>query len=532
MSHSTLNELQAYNQSQSSLHLQADHLIAFAQQASVKGSLYQADLISQELKLSYDIVVVGSGAGGSTIACLLAQAGKNVLLVEEGKAYRSAEYSANFSGMTSEIMRNAGATIITGRSPIAYVEGKVVGGSTVLNGGMCWRTPDEVLHHWSQDRGLKHLAPDQMQSAFDTVEHVIDARYQDEGSEGHNNYVFKKGVDQLNWKIQKNKRNQQHCVGSNDCVTGCPTSAKRSAALTWVPRFLQAGGDLITSVQVKKVLVKEGKAVGVSAVILDPVKPRKIRIEAKKVILACGAVQTPLLIQRSKITKNKHVGQHFTIHPNVKVAALFDQKIESMKGVHQAWQCTEFQQDGILLAPGGVPLSVISQMTPLLGPSLTEQMKLAPYVATGGLLVDDSITGYVKARWAGWNQIHYDISDYDQSKFIQGVQYMAQLYFAAGARKVYTPFINFPTIDHPNQIASLNTWLPKVEDTEYFTAHLMGTCRMSSNANEGVVDAQGKCWDVEGLYIADASIMPGTIGVNPQVTIMALALKVAEGLMG
>lgn len=524
-------DIHTHNQAQSSLHLQADHLLNFSQRQDVKGHLYQAHLYHEDVHLKYDVVVVGSGAGGSTLACVLAQAGKKVLLLEEGKAYKSAEYSANFSGMTSEIMRNAGATVIMGRSPIAYVEGKVVGGSTVLNGGMCWRTPEEVLHEWSETQGLSHLAPSLMEESFETVEQVIDARYQDIGSEGGNNHMFRKGAEQLGWTLQKNKRNQQHCVGTNDCVTGCPTGAKRSTALTWVPRFLKAGGVLMTSVRVKKVLAKNGTVKGVSGIILGGNKKRKIRVDAKKVVLACGAVQTPLLIQRSKIFKNKHLGKHFTVHPNVKVAALFDEPVNSMKGVHQAWQCTEFKKDGILLAPGGVPLSVISQMTPLIGPALTEQMKLAPYIATGGLLVDDSTSGYIKAGLAGWDHVRYDLHDRDQAQFIKGVQAMAELYFAAGARKVYTPFMHVSSIDHPAQIKSLSFWQPKIEDTEYFTAHLMGTCRMSAQAHEGVVNPQGECWDLKGLYIADASIMPGTIGVNPQVTIMALALKVAESMI-
>jgi choline dehydrogenase-like flavoprotein len=418
-----------------------------------------------------------------------------------------------------------------GRSPIAYLEGKVVGGSTVLNGGMCWRTPEDILHTWSTERHLPHLASSQMESHFEHVEDTIHARYQNTGSAGKNNQVFRQGADQLGWKWQHNKRNQKHCVGSNECVSGCPTGAKQSTALTWVPRFLKAGGDLLTRFKVKSIQTQGSRVSGVRGHLLHtPFKSSPFSIRAKHVIVSCGAVQTPLLLQRSKLYTSPHLGQHFTVHPNVKVAALFDDPIESMKGVHQAWQCTEFKDEGILLAPGGVPLAILTQCFQEVGSSLSEQMRLAPYIATGGLLVDDSQSGYVKAGWFGWDHVRYDVSDFDQNRFIRGVQLMAELYFAAGARKVYTPFSSHPTLDHPDQIKRLTHHAPRVEYTEYFTAYLMGTCRMDGRESHGVVDGSGAVYGIQGLYIADASVMPSTIGVNPQVTIMALSKVIGERL--
>lgn len=478
---------------------------------------------------SADVIVIGSGAGGATVAATVAESGKRVILLEEGAGYRSRDYSANFSGMTSEIMRNGGATVIMGRAPIAYLEGRVLGGSTVLNGGMCWRTPERVLEEW-EARGLARLSPQRLDPYFDLVEEVINARYQDVGSEGENNHVFRRGAEALGWRLQRNKRNQVHCVGTNDCVSGCPTGAKQSTARTWVPRLLRAGGLIFTHAQVRRVLHKHGAVTGVDVRLLHPQKTRHIRVEAPRVVVACGAVQTPLLLQRSKIIKNPHLGKHFTVHPNAKVAALFDDPVQSMRGVHQAWQCTEFHDEGLLLAPGGVPLSVISQCFPLLGSDLTEQMRLAPYIATGGVLVDDSVEGSVKAGPFGVDLVRYNLSDQDQARFVIGVHKLAQLYFAAGARRVYTPFAELPTLDHPAQLDRLAQLRPRVELTEYFTAHLMGTCRMSAHPESGVVNEEGAVWGMRGLFVADASVLPGTIGVNPQVTIMAIARLIGESI--
>ena len=482
-----------------------------------------------EDRLSCDVIVIGSGAGGATAAATIAESGRKVLLLEEGPGYQSSEYSANFTGMTSEIMRHGGATVIMGRSPIAYLEGRVLGGSTVLNGGMCWRTPEEVLNNWVK-RGLERLSAKRLDPYFDLVEEVIQARYQNVGSEGENNQIFRRGAEAMGWQLQRNKRNQVHCVGTNDCVSGCPTGAKQSTVMTWIPRLLQAGGHILTHAEVIKIRRRNQRVSGVEVKLRSPLRSRRLVIEAPRVVVACGAVQTPLLLQRSKILKNKHLGRHFTVHPNAKVAALFDAPVNSMKGVHQAWQCTEFHEDGILMAPGGVPLSVIAQCFPLMGSDLTEQMRLAPYIATAGVLVDDSSSGFIKAAPFGIDRIRYDVNDFDQERFIRGVQRLSQLFFSAGARKVYTPFNEVPTLDHPEQIRRLADVSPKVKHTEYFTAHLMGTCRMSTASEEGVVKPNGESWDLPGLFIADASVMPGTIGVNPQVTIMALARLIGESI--
>ena len=486
-------------------------------------------LSERDQRFSADVIVIGSGAGGATVAATVAESGKRVILLEEGPGYQAREYSGNFSGMTSEIMRNGGATVIMGRGPIAYLEGRVLGGSTVLNGGMCWRTPEEVLSEWA-GRGLDHVSPRRIEPYFEMIEEVINARYQDVGSEGENNQLFRKGAESLGWQLQRNKRNQVHCVGTNDCVSGCPTGAKQSTAQTWIPRLLSAGGIVMTHAHVRRVLHRHHKVTGVQVKLMHPLGARRITVEAPRVVVACGAVQTPLLLQRSKVSKNPHLGRHFTVHPNAKVAALFDHRVDSLRGTHQAWQCTEFHEEGLLLAPGGVPLSVISQCFPMLGSDLTEQMRLAPYIATGGILVDDSVEGYVKAGPFGLDLVRYDISDQDQDRFVKGVQRLAQLYFAAGARRVYTPFAEISALDHPSQVSRLSQLRPQVEHTEYFTAHLMGTCRMSARESEGVVDPQGSLWGVDGLFVADASVMPGTIGVNPQVTIMALARLIGEAI--
>lgn len=484
-----------------------------------------------DLRLHCDVVVVGSGAGGATVACTLAEAGLDVIVLEEGAWYPTQQYSADIPEMLSKLMRGGGATAMLGRSPVPYLEGKCVGGTTVVNGGMCWRTPDNVLEEWVTERRLPDMTPQILDEHFSHVEEVIHARYQDDGSEGGVNLAFKRGADALGWKLSRNKRNQKHCVGSNDCVTGCPSGAKQSTLQTWLPRFFAAGGRLYTCARVAKIQNTAGRATGVAGTIADPYRKRRFDVQAGAVVLACGAIQTPLMLLRNKIGKRcGHVGRHFTIHPNIKMAAHFEEPVDNLRGTHQAWQCIEFKDEGILLAPGAIPLGFMSAVFPGFGARLAERMRSARHIATGGVLVDDHAEGRIRLLPFGLPYVRYDVTDADQNKFIRAAALMSELYFAAGATEVYTPFHHLPVIHSPDDIKKLYQHSPRVEDTEYFTAHIMGTCRMHGHPKGGVVDPRGQAWDMPGLYVADAATLPGTIGVNPQVTIMALAHRIAVQL--
>ena len=400
-------------------------------------------------------------------------------------------------------MRGSGSTVIMGKSPVPYLEGRCVGGSTVINGGMCWRTPEKVLDEWVE-RGLEHLSPRALEAYFDHVETTINARYQDAGSQGECNGRFKAGADALGWSLSINKRNQVHCVGSNDCVTGCPSGAKQSTLYSWLPRFFKSGGRLYTRCKVGRIDTLNGRATGVSGILEDPYRPRKFSVRAKAVVLSCGAVQTPLLLQKNRLCKPcGHVGQHFTIHPNIKMAALFDDPVQSMRGTHQAWQCVEFKDEGILLAPGAIPTAFMSALFPTFGADLARKMETAGHIATGGVLVDDHAEGRIRTRAFGIPDVRYDVTSLDQEKFIKAAAKLAELYFAAGARELYTAFHSFPVLRSVDDIPTMVAARPKVEDTEYFTAHLMGTCRMSTRPEDGVVGPDGQT----GIHLACILLM-------------------------
>lgn len=484
------------------------------------------------VRLGCDAVVVGSGAGGASVAAELAEGGLSVIVLEEGPLLRTEDHTDDTSGVITRMMRDAGATAILGRSPVQYVEGRCVGGTTVINGGMCWRTPERTLQRWAMEHGLVDHTSAGLEPIFQHVEERINARLQDPGSEGVNSGVFKRGCDALGFEVVENHRNQVHCVGTADCVTGCPTGAKQSTLHSYVPHLIRNGGQLLTDARVERIRITGGRATGVSGHLQNPETrkhDRPFEVDAKIVVIACGAIQTPLLLQRNKLcNSSKQLGRNFTIHPNVKMMALFDEDIDSSYGAHQAFQCVEFHDEGILLAPGGVGPAITAMGVPGFGRDHMELMRDYRKLATGGILVDDHKSGSVRALPGGLSLLRYDVTDVDQQKFIRAAALWSEVYFAAGARAILPAFHGVGVLRSMDDVRErLFRRPPRVEDTEYFTAHLMGTCRMDADPRYGVVGPTGETHDVKQLFVTDASVLPTPIGVNPQETIMALATRTA-----
>ena len=195
-----------------------------------------------------DVCVVGSGAGGSVVAKELAEAGLSVILLEEG-GYHSTEDFRNINSLEGmlKLYRNAGTTAMLGKPGILYVEGRCVGGSTTVNGGTCWRTPEKILKRWQWERGLDDLTPKKMDFYFKRVEETLSI--QSILPEAHNkdSELLKKGAERLGYRVRANQRNHEACVGTNLCVTGCPTGGKKTPLLTYIPSFIKAGGRLYTN---------------------------------------------------------------------------------------------------------------------------------------------------------------------------------------------------------------------------------------------------------------------------------------------
>jgi choline dehydrogenase-like flavoprotein len=500
---------------------------------TVADGIVTGEQVEDYLRVDCDVVVVGSGAGGATMAAELAAAGVDVVVVEEGGYHPTASFTPSYGRGLRTLYRDGGLGLAIGSPPVLFSEGRCVGGSTVVNGGMSFRTPESTLDRWAREESVSAIGPAEMQRHFRAVERRLHVAHQDPETIGRDSELLKAGAGALGWRVIANTRNQIHCAGTNNCVLGCPTGAKRSMLVTNVPRALAHGARLFADCRVARVTRRGRTATGVEGRFTRrDGRGARLTVRAKVVVVAGGAVQTPALLLRSGFrSPSGLLGRNLSLHPNAKLVALFDQEVRGWQGVHQAFQVREFARDGILITAVNIPPALVAMGAQEHGRALGELMDSYDRMVTAGCLVEDSTRGSVRHVPGVGTQAFYQINDEDAARVAEGVALTAELLFAAGARRILSPFRGVPDLYGMDDVAALRSRPVPKRSMELFTVHLMGTARMSEDPRRGVVSSYGEFHGARGLFVADASVFPGPIGVNPMLTIVALATRNAEWLL-
>lgn len=474
-------------------------------------------------EVTCDAVVVGSGAGGAVVAAELAEAGWDVVVLEEGSHRRTEQFTADALSAFRTLYRDGGLTTMLGKPPVTFAEGRCVGGSTTVNGGMAWRTPDAVLDRWQDECGLD---PATLTPLFDRVERRLSVGPQDPQSIGRDQLLLRMGAEKLGWAVVGNQRAQVHCQGCNACVLGCPTGAKQSTLVSYLPRAVAFGAQVVADCRVERILFVRKKAIGVRAVDHDG---RRIVVRAPVVVVASGALQTPVLLAHSGFrSPSGQLGRNLAIHPGANVAALFDEPVRAWEGVHQAYQVREF--DGVLMAAVNVPPGLVAGALRLDRQRLGQVMARYDRMVTAGVLVDDTTTGRVRSV-GGRPLVRYDLAARDAQRIVTAVADLCRLLLAAGAHQVHLPFAGIPPVACDDDVTAWREQQIASSRIAVTTVHLMGTARMGIDPSAAVCDLGGRVYDTSGLYVADASLLPGPVGLNPQETIMTLATLVAQSLI-
>jgi choline dehydrogenase-like flavoprotein len=304
--------------------------------------------------------------------------------------------------------------------------------------------------------------------------------------------------------------------------------------VTYLPRALARGARLFADCRVARITRRGKQATGVAGRFRrrDGRPGPRLTVRAGVVVVACGAVQTPALLARSGFrAPSGQLGRNLTLHPNAKVVALFDEEVAGWQGVHQAYQVREFMDEGILLTAINLPPSLLSLGLREHGAALGALMRDYNHLVVAGCLLEDSTSGRVQARPLVGPVVSYQITPADVTRLVRGITLTAELMFAAGARRVILPFAGVPDLQGPGDLPALQARTIPAAAIELLTVHLMGTARMSDDRRRGVVSSFGAFHDAAGLFVADASLFPGPIGVNPMETILALVTRNAEWLI-
>jgi choline dehydrogenase-like flavoprotein len=487
------------------------------------------------VSLAADVVVVGSGAGGAVAARELARAGRSVVVLEEGPFVAPSEYgSLPPMGTFRRCAREAGlsAVIGVGDSPfISLLQGRCVGGSSVLTGGVCFRIPEAVLHCWSRELGLTSMTPEALEEHYRVVEQVVHVETVPDHMRSRGAQLFVEGAAKMGIEMKPLRRNTRGCRGASRCNFGCPHGAKLSVDVTFLPEACARGAILVSDALVDRVDVTGGVARGVRGRLLDEDGERRVPFEvrAKVVVVACGSLHTPVLLRASGVD-SPHVGRHLTLHPAVRVSALFDEVVEGWDGAMQPVYSDQFASEGVTLVGVYPGVSVLAAGFPGVGRKHRALVHRTPNLAVFGGMIHDEGGGRVRRTFGREPLVTYRMAAGDRPRLLRCIELLGRMAFAAGAREVAMPIFGLDTLKSDKEIDDLVARPPPMRRVECTAFHPLGSAKMSRDRRAGAVRETGETWQVDNLFVCDGSVLPTSIGVNSQLPIMAVAHKIATGL--
>lgn len=495
------------------------------------GATVDGRTLERPVAVDCDVVVIGSGASGATVAVRLAERGLDVVILEEGPWVRTAEMTDRVAPAMKRLFRSGGTTAMHGRAVMPFLQGRCVGGSTTVNSAMAWRPPPAVIASWRTEHGLGDaLRTEDLEPHWERLERELSVRPVDDAVLGGNAAAFARGAEILGLGAEPTRRYDGGCAGSASCLTGCPTGRKLSMNVTFVPRALHAGARLFTSTRVDRIVVEAGRATGVLGHAIDAGGRRvAVRVGARRgVIVAASTVQTPGLLRRAGV-RSRHLGAHFQCHPAVSMVGRFDRSIAQHRGATQGMTSTSLlASDRLKLETVALPPEVLVTRIPGVGGDLAARLADRDRMATFAVIVRAEAEGTVGSL-LDRQRVRFTPSAVDMVRARRGLSILARMLFAAGAREVYPGVAGVPEVlDHSTGTGPLDDAPLDPRAYNMMSSHLFGAARMAPDASRGVVDPGFQVFGVRGLFVVDSSVFPTNLGVNPQHTIMAMASLAAE----
>jgi long-chain-alcohol oxidase len=493
--------------------------------------------ITSDTVMEADVVIVGSGAGGGVAAGVLSDAGLRVVVLEKGGARSVSDFSHLEAEAYRMMYRDAGLAT-TGDGGTILLAGSTLGGGTVINYTTAFRTPDRVRQQWDQVAGFDGVftGPD-FDGSLDAVSTRLGVN-SETGTPSKRDSLMEEGLRSLGWHVAEMPRNATGCTQAECgyCSMGCRIGAKQSTLATYLTDAAASGARIVAGADVMVVESDRGRAAGAVA----RVGYNTLRVKAPTVVLAAGALDTPAILLRSRLG-GPAVGRHLRLHPVTALWGRFREPVEPWTGTPQARYSDQFADldgEGYGFRFETAPLhplfpSVFNGWED--GASFKRDVLGLGNTNVVGILLRDRGSGRVTVRKDGSSIVRYRISQYDRAHIRVGVNRAAELLAAEGAIEVRGSTV-IPNRWTPSE-GDLEGFMGRADrvgygpnSTSYFSFHQMGSGRMGSDPATSVVDALNQVHDLKGLYVMDASCFPNASGVNPMLTIAAIAHRGSTAL--
>ena len=483
----------------------------------------------ETLDLHADVVVLGGGAGGAGMALSLAEAGLRVIVLESGRHWEPSDFRPKTSWALKNLYTGRIPEPSTGNTVVTVPSGRGVGGSTLINSAICFRTPPDVLKDWRDNYGCEFFTDAHMSRQFDRLWPMLGIMENPPAVQGENNKAFREGVLKLGLPGAWMPRNAPGCTGCGVCQLGCPTGGKATVDRTLFGAAYETGNVAVYECCRADAVETQGdRVLALSGAQLDPETAKEVgsfRVTADRFVVACGALGSPRFLLKNGLA-DSHCGEHLHLHPAAGVVARFPRVIAPWQGVTQGYWVDRREEGYILqtylLTPDQYYLSLQHRMGSPLNGLISDLRNLG---SAGPLVHDEDSKGTV-----GLRGLSYVLGQGDRRKLIQGMRETVRVFLAAGATDVFPNIAEGQPIRNASEIEARLPLSRPSRDIYVYASHPMGTCRMHGDAAEGVVDPMGRVHGWANLHVADASVFPTSLGLNPQITVMSIAMTLGEAI--
>lgn len=489
------------------------------------------------IEKEYDIVIIGSGAGGGVVAqelSPLCRDGARVALLEWGAKLKPEEYTGRELEMADRLMFDGGG-VLTADGCITMAVGRAYGGATVIYTGTSFIMAESTLKKWA----VAGLAYDDLKRRSEKYFAECNVHLLEEKLINQNNKLFRDACGKLGLLVSQFPINVKDCQGAGVCNLGCPHGAKMGTHMVQLPRAEANGVEVITNCKVERLGERECEAVVEPRDYghLSAWEPERYRVKAKAFVVCAGAIHTPALLLRSRLpVKLPLLGRFFSCHPALILAGQHDRPITNYYGHPKSYYTDHFAESGrfILETCTYYPLSTAKSLIGFGADHSAMMSHLDRLQMIIALAFDESLhRNRITIDKRGEPVIDYRVSEQVLRSLFEAQKVSAKILFAGGARRVHAPagVKFFIEAEEQDRLDELIRWQQmKPGKISMASAHPMGGCRMGNDASDSVTDAQGRVHGLPWLFVADASLFPRCAEVNPYITIMALADRVAESI--